>query len=476
MMTKISKHKLTAVFMACLLIAGMGASLPATMGAEPLALVARAEEEAEYIEGTYGDLTYRNYGTYIEISKCDENATSVEIPSEIDGLPVTNIAGYELGSSYLGAFQKCINLTSVTISENVTSIGNSAFYGCDNLTSVIFPNSVTSIGNSAFSKTPWLAKKQKENPLVIVNDILIDGTACSGDIIIPESVTVIGDGAFITCTDLTSVTIPNSVTVIEDNAFWYCTNLSTISISDNVTSIGAHVFTYCTSLISVDIPNSVTKIGWGAFGECTSLTSVTIPDSITTIEDATFSECTSLTSVIIPDSVTTIGCSAFEHTSLSSINIPKSVISIGVHAFEECESLTSIIVPDGVTTIEDATFSGCTNLTSVCIPNSVTNIEWKAFERCENLTDIYYTGTESEWYVIEIDNFKYGNDALLNATIHFNSTPPQEEQLEVSVSSLIELNKALRTKKGAPWKYDLNGDKIINVIDLALLKRQLLGK
>ena len=142
-MKKTNKHKLTAVFMACLLIAGMGVSLPATMGAEPPALTAKAED---YTEGTYGDLTYKNYGTYVEISECDENAETVEIPAEIDGLPVTTIENY--------AFSGCTSLTSVTIPDSVTTIGWYAFSGCTSLTSVTIPDSVTTIEGVLFLDAP----------------------------------------------------------------------------------------------------------------------------------------------------------------------------------------------------------------------------------------------------------------------------------------------------------------------------------
>ena len=123
------------------------------------------------------------------------------------------------------------NLTSVIIPDSVTSIGHHAFGGCSNLTSVIIPDSVTSIGDSSFSSTPWLTSKQQENPLVIVNGILIDGSTCSGDVVIPDGVTSIS-GSALSMIDITSVTIPNSVTNIEDGAFFYSPSLTTVYVPD----------------------------------------------------------------------------------------------------------------------------------------------------------------------------------------------------------------------------------------------------
>ena len=162
-----------------------------------------------------------------------------------------------------------------------------------------------------------------------------------------------------------------------------------------VTGIGGEAFYDCDSLTSVTIPDGVESIGYGAFEECTSLISVTIPDSVVSISTVAFSGCTSLTSVTIPDGVTSI--------------------TFGV--FSECINLTSVTIPDSIISIGDGAFSSCTGLTSVTIPDSVTAIGQDAFSSCTNLTDVYYTGTEAQWKAITLD--RRGNDALINANIHY---------------------------------------------------------
>ena len=205
-------------------------------------------------------------------------------------------------------------------------------------------------------------------------------------IVIPDSVTLIGNSAFYYCDRLTSVVIGDGVTSIGSNAFYECESLTNVVIGDNVTSIGYGAFVYCRSLTSIEIPDSVTSIGESAFYYCDGLTSIVIPDGVTSIGDYAFYNCDSLTSIVIPDSVTSIGNYAFYNCdNLTSIEIPDSVTSIGDYAFAYCDSLTSIEIPDSVTSIGDYAFSSCNSLTSIEIPDSVTSIGNFAFSDCSSL-------------------------------------------------------------------------------------------
>jgi len=151
-----------------------------------------------------------------------------------------------------------------------------------------------------------------------------------------------------------------------------CTGLVGIILPNSVTSIGEGAFRYCESLASITIPKNVTSIGDFAFDDCESLASVTIPNSVTSIGDRAFSSCTSLASVIIPNSVTSIGYGAFDDcASLAKVTIPNSVTSIGGSAFRDCKSLTSITIPKNVTRIGDFAFYGCTSLTRVTFEGTI---------------------------------------------------------------------------------------------------------
>ncbi len=369
-----------------------------------------------------------DWDTFQEITII-QNPASIDIPNNQIWYTSTNgeiILPYiGRGNSYADALTSFgANIISntyengkgvITFDSDVTKIGECAFCGyysspllpdsseeyegytlCRNLATILIPNSVTTIGDDAF----WNC------------DSLISVT-------MPNSVLTIGSGSFRGCYDLISVTIPDSVTSIGSFAFDDCYDLTSVTISDSVTTIGECAFRYCSSLTSVTIPDSVTTIGDYAFGSCSSLqefkgkfasedgrcliidgtlnsfasvglTEYTIPDSVTSIGRYAFSHCSSLTSVTIPDSVTTIGHHAFSYcSSLISTTITNGVTTVEDYAFWHCESLTDVVLPNSVATIGDWAFEGCSSLTSVAIGNGVTEIGCMAFLDCTSLTNVY---------------------------------------------------------------------------------------
>ena len=351
-------------------------------------LSANAETSGDYEYDVLDDGT-------VEVTSYVGSDTNVVIPSEINGKKVTSIGDAAFGGIWDDDEQKYISdITSVTIPNSVTSIGDYAFSYCTSLASITIGNSVTSIEDRAF-----------ENCTSLTN------------ITIPNSVTNIGDDAFSGCTSLTSITIPNSVTSIGDYAFYYCTSLTSVTIGNSVTDIGKGAFFGCASLTSVAIPNSVTSIGWGTFANCTGLTSLMIPNSVTNIGEYAFAG-SSLTSITIPDSVTSIGDRAFYGCkSLASVTIPDSVTSIGAEAFDGCTNLTSVTIGNSVASIGGWAFLGCTSLTSVTIPKSVKSIEYCAFGYMFDLNSLKeikingfkikcYAGTAGEKYAKD-NGFKY---------------------------------------------------------------------
>lgn len=321
---------------------------------------------------------------------------------------------------------------SVTYNGNtykVISIGDDAFPSLG-LTSVIIPNTVTAIGSGAFYNCSSLTS-----------------------VTIGDSVTSIGDFAFFNCSSLTTLTIPNSVTNIGFSAFSYCSNLTNVSLGEFVTSIDDNTFKFCSSLASIIIPNSVTNIGESAFEYCSSLSSVIIGDSVTDIGERAFHGCEALSSVTIPKMVTNIGDEAFSwcselvsivvdsentiYDSRDSCNaiikttnnmlmhgckntiIPNTVIRISNRAFFQCYGLTSITIPDSVIYIGDYAFELCHSLTSVLIGNSVGYIGRSAFNGCENLSTVTMGCS-----VTEIDDYAFDNCSNLDTIFSYATIAP----------------------------------------------------
>ena len=329
----------------------------------------------------YGDFEYSVSGDTAEITKYKGSASTLVIPSEIDGKKVTGIGRM--------AFASCTTLTDVTIPDSVTSIGDWAFSDCDAIVNVKIPDTVTYLGEYAFRSCSSL--KSVHIPKGIKTIEMRAFLSCSSleSLTIPENITSIGLGAFSLCKKLTDVTIPGNVKTVGEGAFSNCTELLNVTISDGVTSIGKSAFASCYLLKSITIADSVTSIGEDAFYWCSNLTSVKLPKNLGKINSYTFRFCKGLTDISIPDGVTSIDrCAFMGCEALTKVIIPKSVTVIDESAFYGCKTLTDVTIPEGVTTIGEDAFCGCTALLSVKIPESVTAIDSHAFGYNESYTKI----------------------------------------------------------------------------------------
>lgn len=241
------------------------------------------------------------------IKKYNGNDAVVNIPSEINGTPVTTIGNAAFRDS---------SVTSVTIPASVTEIGANAFAGCTNLTSVTYggdwSNLTIQSGNPAVEDAAKDAANEQlfdfefipNNTAVIVKKY--NGTAA--DVTIPshykgKPVTMIDHAAFHDSA-VTSVTIPDSVTSIPDDAFAFCSQLTNISIPNSVTFIGFSAFNSCTSLKSITLPSSLSTIQSSAFYNCGNLETIRIPVSVTFIGNYAFAGCPSSMTVTYPGSKT----------------------------------------------------------------------------------------------------------------------------------------------------------------------------
>lgn len=441
------------------------------------------------------------------VTRIGENAFSYTGLSEL----MLPDAVEEIGAS---AFSNCYGLNSIVIPGHVKKIGPYAFEGCQSVEEITMEEGIAEIGDYAFNETaiyevsiPLSVKTIGKNPFAlcgnlteistsveqslfaVVENALYDTESkklisyCAGvydeNIVVPEGVESIGDSAFNSMEQITSVDLPSTLKVIEDGVFANCTQLRNVSFTGNVlTSIGSDAFRGCSSLGEIRIPNSCSSIGSFCFCECTDLYSVRLPLSlnkitmglfeycenlsranlpeVTEIEDDAFYGCESLRTVNMPETIHMIGSYAFCACPITEVTIPSSVSYINAYTFSRCESLnkvtlpeqlkmicegaftdcpslSEIIIPEGTVAIEDYAFSGCGSLHSVSVPDSMKYIGSLVFEDCNELYHVNLPDsitspvqfTEEDVLILKGLYDPYSPDA--GETEAANETEPEDE-------------------------------------------------
>ena len=374
---------------------------------------------------------------------------AISIPSIVkDDSTRTEYTVQEIGAE---SFENYKTLQGVTIPDTVKTIANEAFKNCYALASVIIPDLVETIGDYAFYQCSMTT---------LTIGVLVE---------------TIGDYAFKQCPNLENLMIGQSVVMIGVEAFQDCIKLRSVTIPYSVTSIQNYAFRGCSILASITIGNSVQIIGQGAFQDCIQLIAVTIPDSVTTIYQEAFSHCVKLRNLTIGKAVTTIGSSAFGSSGLETViiangqvisgttfsspatnvsffgatvtterpsinqetingiiwnfttyvdNYGNNYASINGGATTEGTALSgSIIIPHTVTNnagtytvkkIGIQAFKNNNNLQGVIISNTVTTIDVEAFKGCSSLTDIVF---ESDSQLQTIEDSAFFQCAITTLTI-----------------------------------------------------------
>ncbi len=355
-----------------------------------------------------------NDGTYYIVTGLGTaTATDVSIADEIQDLPVKGIGEFAFEST---------SITSITIPESITTIGDEAFDGCYSLTDV-YISDISAWCNIKFSKGSWGGS----NPFLgsgyqgIYSATMHLNNKLVTDLVIPDDVTNINDFAFAGCISIKSVTISDSVQSIGAYSFGECDSLQSVVISDSVESIGQEAFAYCYSLQNVTIGNSVKSIGEEAFRYCFSLTSVSLGESVENIGDYAFTACHKLVEIINYSDLNIVkGSEDFGRVGLYAKQIitdsaQSKIIYNGDYIFYNDNGsyyllgykgmATELVLPDKINGnnygIYPSAFNDWQLLKSVTIPDSIQRIGVNTFYYCRSLTIFIFNGSKEQWNKIE---------------------------------------------------------------------------
>ena len=346
------------------------------------------------------------------------------------------------------AFMYCSSLKEVNLGSGSPKINDEAFYGCTNVKHVTV-NSDKMLqcvkANSEYLRDS-VETVTIGDQVSSIGSWCFDGFKSLKTVHIGNSVKKIGQSAFAGCAELESVTIPDSVTELDSYAFSGCLKLGSATVGKGLTSIYSPVFFNCPLLEkitwnAIDCEKNVNVGDMPLFQQCPALTTVEFGDETKTIPDYAFCALANLINVKFGKSITTIGESAFAFCAALDAAIPESVQTIKKDAFAGCKSLTNVVIPDNVRQIGEGAFRECTNLTKVVIGKGITKISWRAFSACSqlkvitipketkeidgiafggcpSLSKVLYRGSKADWNKIVVNDSKgiygkYDNNEVL---------------------------------------------------------------
>ena len=341
---------------------------------------------------------------------CDK-LTAIEIPKS---LVKSDTAYWNYGREY-GPFYDCNGLKTVTFEEGTTVIPTGLFANCPGLESIVLPSTITRIGQEAFLRCKNLKTVELKDGLQLIDTSAFNNCTSLTEISIPDTVSSMGTYVFERCSSLKTAKLPNIRERIMAYTFENCTSLEKIVLPDTVTEIQDHAFKNCTSLKDITWSKSINTIKDYAFENCDALTEVKLSNSVTYIGAGAFYDCDGITSVSIPDSVTSVGVKLFyDCDALTVVKLGTGITTIPENTFNHCDALENIVIPRRVTTIGNCAFKDCVKLTEITIPRAVTSISANAFSYPAKMTIYGVAGTYAETFAN--DNSIKFVDRQINAT------------------------------------------------------------
>ena len=382
-----------------------------------------------------GELSYAEAAGVTSLGSLFNNNTTITSFNELQFF-------IGLGGISANAFDGCTSLSSIGIPSSVKAIGNNAFSGCNALTSVYYSGDVAGWCGIQFNN-------KYSNPLAYASLLYINNELLR-NLVIPNTVTSIGDYAFYNYRTLLSLQLPNMLESIGDDAFYQCSGInSELTFPNTLTYLGNDAFWGCSGLTgSLTLPNALTSIGNYAFDGCIGLTGcLTLPNTLTCIGSSAFYNCSGLTGdLTLPNALTSIGDYAFYNCRglTGSLTLPNTITSIGSNAFRYCIALTSITIGTGVSQIGNQAFNSCSNLKEVNY-NATSCTSSYLFRYCnklETLTigeNVLTLGDNAFTYCTNLQSIRClgSNPPIITSTVFNNSIL---ESVEVYVPCEAKVN------------------------------------
>ena len=306
------------------------------------------------------------------------------------------------------AFCGCVSLKEITIPKNVKDIYDEAFAQCSNLRTVN-GDLFNILHINVFRDTKFASRLQK-NDLIIYDGLVLDGSQCYGDVVVPNGVREIVAGAFRNNTHLHSIIVPDGVQV-SHSAFRGCINLEEATMPADMSIIGENLFLDCFKLKTIRFPesnieevfaNAFTNTLWlaerhkdhkplvlnGILVDGRSCKGEVAITGVRKIAGGAFRDNLDLTGVVISDECELIGYTAFYDCNfLKTVKLPAGLKVLGNSAFCGCDHLEEVSIPSGLETIPYNAFNCCLSLKSVRFPHSLKKIQNWAFYNCKDLKD-----------------------------------------------------------------------------------------
>lgn len=289
--------------------------------------------------------------------------------------------------------------------DKVIAIGESAFeYGGewgsenkdDDIKNIVIPDSVEIIGEAAFhdfinlktiSIGAGVRKIEKNALYCLLTNIIVSPQNKAFKIIDNSLYTKNGQilVKYVDCESVPDFVLPKTVKSIRERAFDRA-RLRHIVLSESLSCISEFAFESCRNLECISVPDSIKAIERGTFYACEKLNSVALGNRVTCIKDLAFARCSSLVNVSFSSKIKSLGQNAFGGCeSLIELDLPESVETIDRYAFNGCRNLTQIKMPEGVTSICESTFRDCENLVFLELTSNITYIHREAFVNCPKL-------------------------------------------------------------------------------------------